>query len=157
MPEKSEPAQAPETGAAEQPGQTEPKPSETLDFWKAKAREQEKRAKDNAAAAKRLAELEEANKSEAQKADDELANLKARLAEAESLNLRAAKAAAAGVPVELITASDEAGIDAQVKALVAWRADERKSGNHVPNEGRTSNSPKTDPMREVARQLFGRT
>jgi hypothetical protein len=33
----------------ETPEQQAPKPTETVDFWKSKAREQEKRAKENAA------------------------------------------------------------------------------------------------------------
>lgn len=43
------------------------KPTETVDFWKTKAREQEKRAKANAEAAKRLQEIEDSGKSEAER------------------------------------------------------------------------------------------
>ena len=61
----------------EQPVQTQeptqPKPTETVDFWKAKAREQESRAKSNADAAKRLQEIEDAAKSAEQRAADEAA------------------------------------------------------------------------------------
>lgn len=56
------------TEATESPA---PKPTETVEFWKQKAREQEKRAKENAEAAKRLAEIEESQKSEAQRLADE--------------------------------------------------------------------------------------
>ena len=59
----SEQSNAPETGVEQtsttEQAVTEPKPTETVEFWKAKAREQEKRAKDNAAAATRLAEIED--------------------------------------------------------------------------------------------------
>lgn len=48
----------------------EVKPTETVEFWKQKSRENEKRAKANADAAKKLAELEESTKSETQKAID---------------------------------------------------------------------------------------
>lgn len=58
----------------------DPKPTETVDFWKSKAREQEKRAKDNAAAAKRLAELEEAQKTEDQKREDRVKAAEAEVA-----------------------------------------------------------------------------
>ena len=51
----------------------EPKPTETVDFWKSKAREQEARAKSNADAAKRLQEIEDAAKSAEQRAADEAA------------------------------------------------------------------------------------
>lgn len=45
----------------------QPKPTETVDFWKQKAREQESRAKSNAEAAKRLQEIEDAQRTEAEK------------------------------------------------------------------------------------------
>lgn len=48
-------------------------PTAELAKWKAMARKHEKQAKDNAAAAKRLADLEEAGKSEQQKAADKAA------------------------------------------------------------------------------------
>jgi len=57
-------------GEPENPSEESKKPTETVDFWKAKAREQEKRAKENAAAAKKLADLEESQKTELQKAID---------------------------------------------------------------------------------------
>ena len=70
--------ESPEAPAAE------PKPTETVDFWKAKAREQEKRAKANADAATKLKEIEDRDLSELEKAQraakeygDELAALKA--------------------------------------------------------------------------------
>lgn len=58
----------------------ETKPTETVEFWKTKAREQEKRAKDNAAAAKRLAELEDAQKSESEKVADRISKAEAEVA-----------------------------------------------------------------------------
>ena len=64
----------------EEPQETETKPTETVEFWKAKAREQEKRAKDNAAAAKRLAELEEAQKSQSEKDADRISKAEAEAA-----------------------------------------------------------------------------
>ena len=79
----------------------EPKPTETVDFWKAKAREQEKRAKANADAATKLKEIEDRDLSELEKAQraakeygDELAALKARA-------LRNEVALAKGIPAEL--------------------------------------------------------
>ena len=63
------------TDDVEQPAQTQeptqPKPTETVDFWKAKAREQESRAKSNADAAKRLQEIEDAAKSAEQRAAEQ--------------------------------------------------------------------------------------
>ena len=61
----------------QQETEQEPKPTETVEFWKAKAREQEKRAKDNAAAAKRLQEIDDENKSVAEKAADRISKAEA--------------------------------------------------------------------------------
>src|SRR5690554_1497917 len=47
----------------------QPKPTETVDFWKTKARDQEKRAKANADAAKELEALKAASMTEAEKAE----------------------------------------------------------------------------------------
>lgn len=58
----------------------ETKPTETVEFWKSKAREQEKRAKENAAAAKRLSELEEAQKTEDQKREERVKAAEAEVA-----------------------------------------------------------------------------
>lgn len=74
------PENDPETPATEQP---ETKPTETVDFWKAKAREQERRAKANADAATRLQQIEDANKTEAQRAAEALTAEKARADAAE--------------------------------------------------------------------------
>lgn len=64
----------------EEPQETETKPTETVEFWKQKAREQEKRAKDNAAAAKKLAELEDAQKSQSEKDADRISKAEAEAA-----------------------------------------------------------------------------
>lgn len=56
--------------------------------WKAKAREWEKRAKENSAAAARLAEFEESQKTEAQKAADRAATAELKATEAEAKVLR---------------------------------------------------------------------
>jgi hypothetical protein len=79
--EPDAPTTDPETPATDAKSDA-PKPTETVDFWKSKAREQEKRAKDNADAARRLAEIEEASKTEAQKAADRLATAEKSAADA---------------------------------------------------------------------------
>lgn len=68
------------------------RPTETVDFWKQKAREQESRAKANAAAAQRLQELEDAQKSEQQRHADAaaVAQKERDEARAESLRYKAA-------------------------------------------------------------------
>jgi hypothetical protein len=71
---------------AQQPARAEPD-------WKAEARKWEQRAKENYAAAKRLAEIEEAQKTEAQKLADQLkaAQQEAAAARTEALRLKVAQ------------------------------------------------------------------
>lgn len=149
-------AAATETEASEQ------KPTETVDFWKQKAREQEKRAKDNAAAAKRLSELEESQKSEAEKVSDRIAKAEA---EAASVPAKVADALRAHL-VELhqidaddaelfLTATEPDLLLKQVTRLVGQQG-KRKTKNHVPREGQNPASEPTGDMREFTRQLFKR-
>jgi len=59
-----------------------------LDKWKACARKQENRAKENAEAAKRLAEIEDAEKTESQKLAEQLEQLKGENESLRIANLR---------------------------------------------------------------------
>lgn len=70
--ESGDPAPAPAPPAKPEDA-PEPEPKVDEIDWKAKAREWEKRAKENKSAADKLAEIEEASKTEAQKAADRLA------------------------------------------------------------------------------------
>lgn len=63
-------------------------PAAELDKWKSLARKNEQQAKANAAAAKKLAEIEEASKSEADKAAERLTAAEKRAADAEVQVLR---------------------------------------------------------------------
>jgi predicted phage tail protein len=161
--------QTPEAAATETAGNTEqeqPDKTETVDFWKQKAREQEKRAKDNATAAKRLAEIEDAQKTEAEKtadrvakADAEVASVPAKVADALKTHLVALHKIESEDAELFLTASEPDLLLKQVGRLLA-RSDEqsaaqRKNGNHVPREG---NNPKPgdDPMRGFTRELFAR-
>ena len=130
-------ATATEPQASEQTDQ--PKPTETVEFWKQKAREQEKRAKENADAAKRLADIEQSQKSEAEKAADRIKQLEDEASAARRDALRFKVASKHGISGEdadlFLTASDEETLTRQAERL-AGRADERKKqGNHVPREG----------------------
>lgn len=95
MTEPAAPAPAPATdpagtephGSTEPPKQ-DPKPTETVEFWKQKAREQESRAKSNAEAAKKLADIEEAQKTETQRLTDRAEKAEFRAEEAEQKLLR---------------------------------------------------------------------
>ena len=138
MSEQTAEATATETAATEE--QTEqPKPSETVDFWKQKAREQEKRAKDNADAAKRLAEIEQSQKSEAEKTADRIKQLEAEAQTARQEALRFKVASKYGIDADraelLLTGSDEDTMTRQAEALKAESDGRKKQGNRVPNEG----------------------
>lgn len=163
MSEQTAEATATETDATEQTEQ--PKPSETVDFWKEKARVQEKRAKENADAAKRLAELEDAQKSETEKAADRIAKADAEVAGVPAKVADALKSHLIGLhkiedeDAELfLTATDPDLLLKQVSRLLA-RSDEqtaaqKKAGNHVPREGNNPSPGGGDPLREFTKDLF---
>jgi len=119
--------------------------------WKAEARKWEQRAKDNSAAAKKLADAEAANQTDTER----ITALEKELAESKAAALRAQAAAEAEVPVALITASTEDEIKAQVKALKEWLGDKKPGSNHVPREGRQTKPPKTDDKKAFADFLTG--
>lgn len=131
--------------------------------WKARSREWEKRAKANADAAKRLAEIEESQKSEQQKLTDAktAAEEEAAKAKAEALRWRiAAKHKISDDDAELfLTGTDEETLERQAKALAERTQpaqQKSKTGNYVPAEGTQPNPPGPDPLRDLARQVFGR-
>lgn len=135
-------------------------PAAEVEKWKALSKKNEARAKENAAAAKRLAELEEAGKTEAQKAADritkaeaEVAAVPARVAE----GLRDALVALGVVPEDrkiLLTATDPEALLEQVKAIQGLDSDRKKNGNRAPLQGQTSAASNSDD-RETVQQLFG--
>ena len=100
--------------------------------WKSQARKWEQRAKENLAAAKanddaakRLAEIEEANKSEAEKTAERLAAAEKRAAELEAKALKAEVAAAKGVPAALLTGSTQEELEAAADALIEFRGEQK--------------------------------
>lgn len=93
MSETSVAESATETASASAENSENPTtPARTEPDWKARAREWEKRAKDNLTAATRLQEMEEASKTENQKAADRAARAEAdaKAAKLDSLRYRAA-------------------------------------------------------------------
>lgn len=93
--------EAPDAGTAQDAEKPEaPKPTEV--DWKAKAREWEKRAKENSTAAARLAELEEAQKSEQQRASERAEAAEKELAAMRLDALKARVALAKGLPADLV-------------------------------------------------------
>ena len=150
-------AETTETDAPAETDKTEQKPTETVEFWKQKAREQEKRAKENAKAAERLAAIESESKTEAEKTAERIKSLEADAAAARVEALRFKVASQYGIDGEraelLLTGSDEETMTRQAKALKQESDERKKQGNRVPREG-TNPQAKPDEMREFARELF---
>ena len=94
MPEENEQQEQDQQGSAAAPDEQKPdrKPTETVEYWKAMSRKNEQQAKANAAAAKKLAEIEERDLTELQKAqrDAETAKREAETARREAMTLRVA-------------------------------------------------------------------
>lgn len=110
-------------------------------------------ARENAAAAKRLADIEESQKSELQKAIE-----RAEAAEGVAFALQTAqqindwKANAAkkhGVPVEVLRGSDEDEIEEHARSLKALLPEPRKPGQ-VPAEGRPVTTGSGNPADQFA-------
>lgn len=140
--------------------QEQPKPSETVDFWKQKAREQEKRAKDNADAAKRLAEIEDAQKSESEKTADRIAKAEAEVA---SVPTKVADALREHLVVlheidqddaELFLTANEPELLLKQVTRLLGQSDKRKKAPVVRGEGKTQTSS-SDPKRDFLRGLTG--
>ena len=131
------------------------------------ARERSKYAdyKDVKAKAAKLDEIEQANKSEIDKAMDRVAKAEAEAATVPNKvadALRSHLVALHKIPADdaelFLTASDPDLLLKQVDRLVARgseaAADQRKTGNHVPREGKTPAPPADDPLREFTGRLF---
>lgn len=156
---------APGTGTSIETTSTETPETPTDDStkpevdWKSKAREWEKRAKANADAATKLAELEEAQKTNEQKLADAktAAEQDAANARAEALRWRvAAKHGISDEDAELfLTGTDEATLTKQAERLTERTENRKKQGNVVPKEGNTS-QPHDDEIRTFTRGLFQR-
>lgn len=149
-------ATATETEEAQQQDQA-PKPTETVEFWKQKAREQERRAKENADARRRLSEIEDAQKSEADKAAERLAEAERKAAEAEARVLRREVALEHKLKPEDAALLDAVTDEEAMRALALRLAGggEDKPKNHAPREG-ANPRPGEDELAAFARGLFGR-
>lgn len=137
----------------------EPETTET--DWRAMSRKWEQRAKDANAKLKELepvaakaVELEEASKSELQKAQERAEAAEKALADATATAVRAEVAASKGVPVALLSGDTREALEASADALLAFRDETARKGNYAPNEGRTSNIDKGSELREFTRNLF---
>ena len=115
--EEVTPAETVETDA---PADT-PDLSAEAEKWKALARKNEQRAKENAEKAKRFDEFEEAQKTEQQKLVERAERAEQALAAAEVGRLRASIAAKHGVPEALLSGSTEEALEEAATALVAFK------------------------------------
>lgn len=132
--------------------------------WQAKyeemkrhARTWEDRAKANEDAQKRLAEIEDANKTELQKAQERAEAAEKELASSRTESLRHKIAAEKGVPAALLTGADEEALTAQAEQLLAFRGEQSQTGGlHVPGEGATdSGSGATESRDREALAILG--
>lgn len=103
--------------------------------WKAKAREWERRAKENKAAADKLAELEESQKTEQQKLAERLADAERKAAEAELKAARAEVAREKGVPAELLVGSTAEELADYADKLLTFRGEAPKKPAAPPSDG----------------------
>lgn len=85
---ESSETETPTTPEAKPEVKADLKPSETVDYWKQRARQNEAQAKANADAAKRLQDIEDAQKSTEQKAAEQAAKVQRDLQEAKAETAR---------------------------------------------------------------------
>lgn len=114
------------------------------------ARTWEKRAKDNTAAAQKLREIEEAQKTEAEKQADKLATLQQERDQAVVMLARQKAVAKHDLPAdaaELISGSNEDEINASAERLAAL-IKQRKGPQPDPSQGRDRSSSTGDFIRE---------
>lgn len=109
------------------------------------------------AKADKLDELEAANKSELQKANDEIAKLRKQASDREAADklvaMRSKVSKATGVPAELISGADEDAMTAYAEGIAKFA--KRPAAPVVPGSGRrASGEGSGDDMREFVRQLI---
>ena len=160
------PAAEATTPAPAAPAPADPAPTPETD-WKAEARKWEERAKKNSDAAARLAEIEEASKSEAEKQAEALAAAQAKVKEFETreqINAwKAEVAKATGVPAEVLAGSTKEEIEAHaetLKPLIEGAAAQQVTPDPaVPTVGKTPAAPVNIPLADqiAAAQQTGDT
>lgn len=100
----------------------------------------EKRAADAEA---RIKEFEDAQKTEAEKQAERLAEFERENAELKSAKTRAEVAAAKGVPALLLSGSTQEELEASADALIAFRGEAQPQRLHVPGEGKSPSNTGT--------------
>lgn len=113
----------------------------------------EKRA---AAAEARIKEFEDAQKTEAEKQAERLAEFERENAELKSAKTRAEVAAAKGVPAALLTGSTQEELEASADALIAFKGAQEPQKLIVPGEGRSPDLPLNgDGLEESLKKALG--
>jgi len=119
--------EAPPAAPAQEPEGTTAPPAKAEPDWKAEARKWEERAKANHQAAQKLAEIEEAGKSEIQKAQERAQAAEQRAAEleqratlAELNSMKARVAVEMGVIPEAINGTTEEELRASAQRVLDW-------------------------------------
>ena len=111
------------------------------------------------AKAEQFDEIEQANKSEADKAAERIAELEQQLTQTQTEALRSRVQAKFGISNEdaelFLTGNDEAALTKQAERLAEHAADRNKQGNRAPYQGRTPNKPQSSDERDTVRNLFG--
>ena len=148
----------PEGGADKHAEEAKTFDAEYVDKLRKEAAKYRTEAKANADAAKRLAEIEESQKSEAEKTAERIKALEDHVATAERDALRFKVASKYGIGDEdtelFLTASDEETLRKQAERLVGRQEERKKQGNRVPNEGTNPSQSKDGDDREFVQQLF---
>lgn len=158
----SEPtAEASATDAPAQSNDQQPKPTETVEFWKQKAREQEKRAKENAEAAKRLSQIEDADKTELERANKRAEEAEARARAVELSLSRSRIATEKGIPdwSDFITGDNEDDMAAAADLIASRLATAASPRQPRPdlNQGRpeSAHALNSDSLEAALRTKLG--
>lgn len=101
--------------------------SSEVEKWKALSRKNEERAKANAAAAKKLEEIEAAQLSETERLTKRAEEAEKKAAELATRTLKSEVAAAKGVPAELLTGSTQEELEASAEALLKFKGPDTTS------------------------------
>lgn len=145
------PVAAPVVSPADTPPATppvEPKPTETVDYWKQMSRKNEEQAKANAEAAKKLKDIQDRDLSELQRAQRDAEELRTQFEVLNRTNLRNQVALQKGLPADvaaILSGSTEEELTAHADALLAWRGSATPTTPRPdPGQGPRPASPEAD-------------
>ena len=147
MPDTTEQEQVQETTEEVKEEAAQLDETDTVEYWKAKARKWEKRSKENSKATEELAEAQK----RVQEAEDTIKGYKTR---EEQASMKRKIASEFNVPEELVVGSTEEDMRQFAEVLVKHL--KPKSGVKAPHPGKfTTEAGDNSAKVELARQLFG--